>query len=65
MYARLEKYLTQNSILHKNQFGFGSKLSTGLALLELLDKLSSSIDMSETTVRVSIDLAKAFDMVNH
>ena len=65
MYARLEKYLTQNSILHKNQFGFRPKLSTGLALLELLDKLSSSIDMSETTVGVFIDLAKAFDTVNH
>jgi hypothetical protein len=65
IYVRLEKYLIANSILHKNQFGFRSKLSTCMALLELLDKLSLSIDQKQVTVGVFIDLAKAFDTVDH
>ena len=40
-------------------------LSTSMALLELLDQLSYSIDNKNITVRVFIDLAKAFDTVDH
>ncbi|MFZ2538156.1 MAG: reverse transcriptase family protein, partial [Oscillospiraceae bacterium] len=65
VYTRLEKYLIDNAILHKNQFGFRSKLSTCMALLELLDKLSASVDNKSITVGVFIDLAKAFDTVDH
>jgi hypothetical protein len=65
IYNRLEKYIINNSILHKNQFGFRSKMSTCMALLELLDKLSQSIDEKKLTVGIFIDLAKAFDTVNH
>ena len=61
----LERYLIENSILHKNQYGFRSKLSTSMALLELLDQLSYSIDNKNITVGVFIDLAKAFDTVDH
>ena len=65
MYKRLEKYLTNNLILHQNQFGFQSKLSTTMALLELVDKLSAAIDDKLITIGVFIDLAKAFDTVDH
>ena len=65
VYTRLEKYLSAHSILHKNQFGFRSKHSTCMALLELIDKLSVSIDSRDVTVGVFIDLAKAFDTVDH
>ena len=44
VYNRLNKYLTDNSILHANQFGFREKLSTSMALLELVDKLSEAAD---------------------
>ena len=36
-----------------------------MALLELVDKLSKSIDDRKLTVGVFIDLAKAFDTVDH
>ena len=36
-----------------------------LALLDLIDKLTDSIENNETTLRIFIDLAKAFDTVNH
>jgi len=65
MYSRLDKYLTNNIILHQNQFGFRAKLSTSMALLELMDKLSGAMDEKLYTVGVFIDLAKAFDTVDH
>ena len=52
-------------ILHKNQFGFRRKVSTCTALLQLVDKISTSIDKRKTTIGVFIDLAKAFDTVDH
>ena len=63
--TRLINYLTQHSILHKNQFGFRPKLSTCLALLQLIDDASKSIDDGNITVGVFINLAKAFDTVDH
>ena len=65
VYIRLENYIIENAILHQNQFGFRSKLSTCMALLELIDKLSRSIDDRQLTIGVFVDLAKAFDTVNH
>ena len=63
--SRLENYLEKNNILHENQFGFRRKMSTCTALLQLVDKISTSIDKRKTTIGVFIDLAKAFDTVDH
>ena len=65
MYVRLENYLQTNSILHQSQYGFRKKLSTSMALLSLTEEISRSIDNKNFTVGVFIDLAKAFDTVNH
>ena len=65
VFNRLSKYLTDHSILHSNQFGFREKLSTSMALLELIDKLTEAADNKLTSIGVFIDLAKAFDTVNH
>ena len=60
VYTRLEKFLTSNNlILHQNQFGFRSKLSTTMALLKLVDKLSGAIDDKLITVGVSLTLQKS------
>jgi hypothetical protein len=63
--TRLENYLEKNKILHENQFGFRRKVSTCSALLQLVDKISGSMDRRKTTIGVFIDLAKAFDTVDH
>jgi retron-type reverse transcriptase len=55
----------KNKILHENQFGFRKGLSTCTALLQLVDGLADSIDRKKVTVGVFIDLAKAFDTVDH
>ena len=49
----------------QNQYGFREKLSTAMALLKLTDDISRSIDDGNVTVGVFIDLAKAFDTVDH
>ena len=53
------------NILVNNQFGFRKNNSTYMAILDLYDKLSSSIDRSEFAISIFIDLAKAFDMLDH
>jgi hypothetical protein len=65
IYSRLNKYLSDCNILHQSQFGFRSKLSTSMALLELVDKLTKAVDEKKITVGIFVDLAKAFDTVDH
>jgi len=65
MYVRLENYLQTNSILHQSQYGFRKKMSTSMALLSLTEEISRSMDNKNFTIGVFIDLAKAFDTVNH
>ena len=42
--VRLNGFITKNIILHENQFGFRSGLSTSMALLQLVNELTESID---------------------
>ena len=41
------------------------KISTYMALLKKLDRVSDALDMKNTTIGVNIDLFQAFDTVNH
>ena len=50
--------------MYDNQFGFRSGLSTCMALLQLVDELTGSLD-NRISLGVFIDLAKAFDTINH
>ena len=65
VYARLIKYHTNHNILFDSQFDFRKNHSTFMAVLDLIDNLSNSIDKKEFSVGVFIDLSKAFDTVNH
>jgi len=65
VYSRLLKHLNQNNILYKHQYGFRKGYSTSLALIHLMEKISTAIDNSEYTIGIFLDLSKAFDTVNH
>ena len=44
IYTRLVEYFTKHNILSENQFGFRKNRSTFMAVLDLIDNLSNSID---------------------
>lgn len=62
---RIMSFLDQNKILSKRQFGFRRKVSTKSAIAELVAFVYSALDNSVSSVAVFIDLAKAFDTLNH
>ena len=61
MYNRLINFLNLHNILYSKQFGSRNSHSTALALIDLINNISSAIDRNETTLGVS----KAFDSITH
>ena len=58
-------YFNKFYILFQNQYGFRKGISTSLAPRHLYDKISAAIDHKKFTAGIFLDLAKAFDTVNH
>ena len=65
IYSRLMNYLNKNSILHHNQYGFRSGLSTSHALLDVVTTTYDNINKMLYTLLIFIDYKKAFDTVCH
>ena len=61
VHTQFYAYLTENNLISPNQFGFRLKPSTVTAASQLSDKILHSMDNGA----VFLDLAKAFDTVNH
>ena len=52
-------------ILSNSQYRFRQNMSTNLALLELVEEFTSSIDKKNKTIGEFIDLKKDFDTIDH
>ena len=65
VYNRLFEFLVKHKILHTSQYGFQPNLSTELAILELQDRLTNTLNNKKCCVGVFMDLSKAFDTLDH
>lgn len=65
VYNQLLDYLNENNILSEDQSGFRSLHSTATALLHATNEWFHNIDEGRLNGVVYLDLAKAFDTVNH
>ena len=66
MAVRLRKFLENNDILYKYQFGFRKNYSTVMAVLDVhVEDILEHLDIQDTGIGIFLDLKKAFDTVDH
>ena len=65
MYNRLFEYLDTKKILYSHQYGFRKGFSTYMALVTLIDNLSTALENGEYAIGIFLDFSKAFDTVDH
>ena len=62
---RFIDFLKKHNVISDYQFGFREGMSTTLALADICDQFQNALDNNKITCGIFIDLAKAFDTVNH
>ena len=62
---RLDNFIEKYKLLIESQYGFRSKRSTALAILELLEEITNASVNREFTIGIFVDLKKAFDTIDH
>ena len=62
---RLNKFIDKHKILDTSQYGFRANYSTQMALIDLVDKITASLDKTNHTYGIFLDLSKAFDTTDH
>ncbi len=65
-YLKYLKYLVCNDkLLYNAQYGFRTEHSTECVALELIDRIMTEMDKSNTPVNIFLDLSKAFDTLDN
>ena len=65
MYSRIWKFINDQKLLYKFQFGFREGHNTSLALMVLLDEIYNAFNNNEYVIGIFIDLRKAFETIDH
>ena len=65
MYKRLFNHLSEHNLLNQKQFCFQQGLSTGHAIMQLINQINDTFESNCFTLRIFIDLSRAFDTVDH
>ena len=63
--TRIIKFFTKHDLFSSDQFGFRAKFSTDFAIADIYDKLIYNLDKELSSCAIFLDLAKAFDSVDH
>ena len=62
---RMGKFINKHSTLHDCQFGLRAGRPPSMALLSLIENITTSLDAHRHAVGVFIDVKKTFDTINH
>jgi ribonuclease HI len=62
---QIKSHLNTNAVLPRHQHGFRARHSPVTAITELVDLIASARDAGEAVVVASLDLAAAFDTIEH
>ena len=57
-------FVEKHNLLYANQFGFRPHHSTELAVIKLIDTISTALDQNKYTCSVALDFRKAFDTLD-
>ena len=64
-HKQLSKYFEQNKLFYDSQYGFRQGHSTELASVELIDRITASLEQKNKPIAIYMDLSKAFDTLDH
>ena len=62
---RTTEFLKKNNVFSNHQFGFREGFSTEYAMVDIYEKLLHNLDKGYSSCAIFLDLAKAFDSVDH
>ena len=65
IYNQVFTLFSSHNLLYENQYGFRSNHSTELAALELVDRITTQLDIRKVPLNIFLDLSKDFDTINH
>lgn len=62
---RVHNFIEKYNLLSDRQYGFRRNRSTSLALIDLINEITTCIDKKKYVMGIFIDLQKAFDTIDH
>ena len=64
MHSCLYSFLLRHDVLYDKQFGFRKGVSTEMALMTVVDRITCALDKKQHVLSLFLDFRKAFDTVN-